>query len=296
MGGRRVTVVERPVAAHGDEPIVTVSDEGGLWSFELHGAPHADVVIVLLPAMGVPARYYDTLAGELLNAGAALARVDFLARRVQADPSRPLDGFAALVEECLPAVFTALREYLPRANAAIVGHSLGGQLGLIAAGRFCPEVPVVLAASGSAWHRAFPGIRRWTYLFGSQAIGGAARALGHWPGDRLGFGGRQPGAVVRDWSRVVRTGRYAAGSGTFDYEAAIADYRGELLAVDVAGDVLAPRTATDALLAKAPRARITRMSYTPSRVTAKPGSHFTWVRDRDGLSAAIIEWVRALRD
>ncbi|MFT4220360.1 MAG: hypothetical protein QM611_07575 [Microbacterium sp.] len=94
----------------------------------------------------------------------------------------------------------------------------------------------------------------------------------------------------------MRTGQYAAGSGTFDYEVAIADYRGELLAIDVAGDVLAPRTATDALLAKVPRARITRTSYTPSRATAKPGPHFTWVRDRDGLATAIIEWVRSLRD
>jgi hypothetical protein len=45
-----------------------------------------------------------------------------------------------------------VRESLPRAAPVIVGHSLGGQLGLIAAARFAPELPVVLVA------RALPGI------------------------------------------------------------------------------------------------------------------------------------------
>jgi len=117
--------------------------------------------------------------------------------------------------------------------------------------------------------------------------------LGWWPGDRLGFGGRQPEAVIRDWSRVVRTGRYAAGTGTFDYEAALADYRGAVLAIDVVGDVLAPRTAMDALLAKAPRARVTRLDYIPSRGEAEPGAHLTWVRDRDGVAPAIVAWLRS---
>ncbi len=95
-----------------------------------------------------------------------------------------------------------------------------------------------------------------------------------------------PRRVIRDWSRVVRTGQYAAATGSFDYEAALAGYRGDILAVDVSDDVLAPRTATDALLAKVPRAHVSRYAYDSPRGSAKPGSHSTWVRDRGGLAPA----------
>jgi predicted alpha/beta hydrolase len=295
MGGRRVSVSDRPAASDA-APLTTVRDRGGLWSFELHGETSADLALVLLPAMGVPAHYYDPLVDELLAQGVAVVRADFLAERVERDRSRRPDGFAALVEECLPAIFEVLRERIPGAKPMIVGHSLGGQLGLVAAARFAPETPVVLAASGSAWHGAFGGGRRWLYLVGSAGIGVIARLLGHWPGDTLGFGGRQPQAVIRDWSRVVGTGRYVAATGTFDYDAILADYRGEVLTIDVEHDVLAPVAATDALLAKTPRARVTRHPHTPARGTAKPGAHFTWVRERAGLAFVIVTWARSLDD
>jgi len=166
MGGRRVAIAERPAPHLAPEPSTTVRDADGLWSFELHGSASAASVLVLLPAMGVPVRYYDPLADELLREGVALVRADFLADRVGRDPSQRRDGIAALVEGCLPAIFATLQEQMPAAAPVIVGHSLGGQLGLIAAARFAPELPVVLAASGSAWHRAFRGIRGWQYLAG----------------------------------------------------------------------------------------------------------------------------------
>lgn len=290
MGGRRVAVLDQADARVA--PRARIVDEGGLWSFELHGRPNADVVLVLLPAMGVPARYYDPFVEELLRCDVAVVRADFLAERVIRDSSRPLDGFAALVEGCIPVIFETLKTWEPEATPAIVGHSLGGQLGLVAAARFAPEIALVLVASGSAWHRVFGGARRWLYRGGSQAIHGIARMLGYWPGHVMGFGGRQPLALVRDWSGVVRTGHYQAATGTFDYGASLHRYRGDVLAIDVVGDVLAPLAATDALLAKAPAAHVDRHSYVGARGSAKPGAHFTWVRDRSDLASVIVSWVR----
>jgi len=65
MGGRRVAVQDQPRSE--SAPRLRVVDEGGLWSFELQGRPGADVVFVLLPAMGVPARYYDPFVEEPLR-------------------------------------------------------------------------------------------------------------------------------------------------------------------------------------------------------------------------------------
>lgn len=43
--------------APGDRPAGwAVDDEDGLWSFRVYGEADADTVLVLLPALGVPAR------------------------------------------------------------------------------------------------------------------------------------------------------------------------------------------------------------------------------------------------
>jgi predicted alpha/beta hydrolase len=274
-------------------PWRAVDDENGLWSFRVYGDADADTVLVLLPALGVPARYYAPLVRGWLEENVAVVQADFLVGRVRpgvAGDGR--DGFAVLVERCVPAIFGTVRGSLPRAAPVIVGHSLGGQLGLIAAARFAPDLPVVLAASGSTGHRCFPGRRRWTGLGGAQVIRLVGRVLGYWPGDRLGFGGRQPAAVMRDWSYTVRTGRYRAATGSFDYEAALGEYRGDVLAISVDRDVFAPQAATEALLAKTPNARVIRRTYAASQGRARPGAHFTWVKDQPGLAGIIAQWAR----
>jgi predicted alpha/beta hydrolase len=70
---------------------------------------------------------------------------------------------------------------------------------------------------------------------------------------------------MRDWCYTVCTGRYRAATGSFDYETALGEYRGDVLAISVDRDVYAPRAATEALLAKAPNASVTRRAYAASR-------------------------------
>jgi uncharacterized protein (DUF302 family)/predicted alpha/beta hydrolase len=277
-------------------PWRAVDDEDGLWSFRVYGEAGADTVLVLLPGMGVPARYYAPLVRAWLNENVAVIQADFLAARVRPDAAgTQRDGFAALVEGCIPAIFDTVRQSLPRAAPIIVGHSLGGQLGLIAAARFAPDLPVALTASGSIGHRCFPGWRRWAVLAASQATRLVGPVLGYWPGDRLGFGGRQPTAVMRDCSYLARTGRFRAATGSFDYETVLREYRGDVLAISVDQDAFAPQTATEALLAKVPAARVARRTYAASRGTARPGAHFTWVKDQPGLAGVIAQWAISLR-
>jgi predicted alpha/beta hydrolase len=269
------------------EPRQTVRDPDGLWSFSVYGETTADTAMIVLPALGVPARFYAPLLREWLrddNPNVAVVVADFIAGDVRPNPNATSGrtGFASLVEGCIKSIFDTVAESLPEAAPVLAAHSLGGQLGMIAAARYAPQVPVVLTAAGSAEHRCFPGLRRWAGLFGGQAIGLVSRVAGHWPGDRLGplgFGGRQPGQLMLDWAYTVRTGKYRAATGSFDYEAALGEYRGNVLAITMTGDLLAPWPATAALLAKTNAATVTRQAYTPSRGAGKPGPHFTWVKD-----------------
>lgn len=270
-------------------PWQTVRDEEGLWSFSVYGERDADTVIILLPAMGVPARFYAPLLREWLDGDTAVIQADFITSRLRPEPGphKGPNGYAALVEGCVQRIFETIDGGFPEASPVLVGHSLGGQVGLIGAGRYAPEIPVVLAASGTADHKAFPARQRWEGLAGTVAIGLVSRAMGYWPGAKAGFGGNQPAALMLDWARACRTGRFGARTGSFDYEPALGNYRGEVLAITMEGDTLAPQSATEALLAKTSAARVTRRVYSPARGNARPGPHFTWVADKPGIAGLV---------
>lgn len=243
--------------------------------------------------MGVPAGYYERLAQAWRAQGVSVTQVSLSTDR----PTRASrDGYAAFVEERIPEAHRRACETSPGSTVVTVGHSLGGQLGLISASRCFPDAPVVLVASGTADHRAFAPPRRQFYLAGSQAIGALATILGRWPGDRLGFGGSQSAATMRDWASNVRTGKYRSRGRSFDYDASLADYRGPLLAIDVTGDLLAPPTARGRLLSKTPSARVDTSTYAPTRGSARPGAHFTWARDLPGVVPEIDAWIARLQD
>ena len=110
--------------------------------------------------------------------------------------------------------------------------------------------------------------------------------LGVWPG--WGFGGRQSRAVIRDWARTARTGRYPALAGV-DMEAALPGVRLPVLAVDMETDQYTPAPTVDFLTAKLSG----RDGHPPHYSAAEAGSpidHFTWARHGAPLAARVATW------
>ncbi len=246
--------------------------------------------LLLLPAMGVRPSYYARLVEQLTHRGYVVTLAD-LEPADRSHPARSDSGsYAELIEHRIPAAFAAARRSAPGQRVVLIGHSLGGQLGLISAGRFFPDTPIVLIASGTAYHRAFAPPRRWIYLAGSQAIALASRLIGFWPGDRLGFGGRQATETMQDWARNVRTGRYGSATAAFDYGEALRGYCGNVHVIHVENDRLAPVRATQMLLSQT-SCTSTETTYAADRKTARPGSHFTWARDLPGVAPEIENWI-----
>lgn len=249
--------------------------------------PPACRPMLLLPAMGVAPSYYRTLVEQLARLGFAVTVADLNGSK---SPARPPRGYVEIVEQLIPAAYQRAQDSAPGEPVVVLGHSLGGQLGLVAAGEHFPHAPFVLVASGVAHWRAFSLLRGIFYLAGSQTIGASARLLGSWPGHRLGFGGRQSAATMLDWARNVRNGEYSSARASFDYADALARFQGEVLAIHVAQDRLAPIAATEALLSRTSTASVTSIDYTASRGEARPGSHFTWAKDLPGVDAEIDAW------
>src|SRR5699024_643373 len=229
--GRTLTAVEK---------IADIDLPGGATTV-LHAAaaedPHAPVVLVL-PAMGVPAGYYGPFVDELARTGVTAAVADYTGQaesRPRAGRGRDL-GYDDLAHGWLPAVVAELRRERPGPVVAL-GHSLGGHL---LAAHLSDGEPVVdagvLIGSGTPHWRALHGLKT---LAQAQLIGVVSRALGYWPGERLGFGGTQPRTLIREWAAFSRTGRLAPRGR--DVADGLRGHSLPLLVVDLEGDTLAPR-------------------------------------------------------
>ncbi|MCI2419805.1 alpha/beta fold hydrolase [Saccharopolyspora sp. K220] len=255
-------------------------------------------VVVLLPAMGVPARYYRPFVADLHSQGLTVVTFDL---RGQGESQPPAArgvrfGYLSLIDD-LDAVVDLVEAVFPQAPRFVLGHSLGGQIALLHAARRPGRAHgVALVASGSVWFRSFPGMYKIRTLLGSQLVAVLATLLGYWPGQRFGFGGRQAVDLMQDWARQSRTGRYQLNGSTTDYEAALRDVRQPLLTISVAGDRLAPQSAVDHLAGKVERAPRTAKHYTRAASGATDLGHFSWVRNGGELSRWVRDWIAAVAD
>jgi len=100
--------------------------------------------------------------------------------------------------------------------------------------------------------------------------------LGWFPGDKVGFGGRQARTLITDWAALGRTGRFHAGGLDVDHRLQAAERA--VLAIHVTGDQLAPETSTAHLLSKMPRAAVTQHRIAPPPFPGKLDPHFRWLR------------------
>lgn len=255
----------------------------------------ARAVVLIMPAMGVGARYYEPLAVELAGRGYAVARAEL--RGHGASPLRPgrgLDfGYRELSEHALPALVSALAERWPSLPRVILGHSLGGQLASLYASLPIASIEgLMLVASGSVDHRGWPREQQRRVLFGSQLYAMIARTLGFFPGDLLGFAGREAKSQMLDWAHNARTGRWQLRGSVRDWEAALAEVELPVLAVSLDGDDYAPHGAVDRQVAKLARASVERLRLTHADTPAELLHHFRWARTPAPLVERLDAWLR----
>lgn len=284
-----------------------------------HGAVRAS--LLWLPAMGVPARKYLPFAEALAARGIRSALLEW--RGTERSPvraSRALDwGYATLLDDVAlsraaldrayrePGIATsdsasdaayaddAEHRRAPSSSWLIGGHSLGAQLaGLAAAAAPDRYAGYVVVGSGQPWWRAWPMWQR-PIIFAVFAWFRALAGLcGYFPGDRVGFAGREAAHVVREWARSGFTGCYRVDGVALDFEAALRAYAGPTLALRGTHDRYVPKGSLDHLVAKLPRSEVTRIELEPRAFPGGRADHFAWMRDSAPVVAAIAAWVDRL--
>jgi len=166
-----------------------------------------------------------------------------------------------------------------RATAALVGHSVGGQLlGLLPDPSLLRSV--VLVGSQSGDFRLWPTVAdraRYGALW-YAVIPSVVGTLGYLPG-ALGIGEDLPGGVATEWAKWCRTPGYMVGGGE-EGRARRDGYRklrAPIFAFGFDDDTYAPPAAVSALLALYENAPVTRRQV--ARDEAKVG-HFGFFRER----------------
>ena len=124
----------------------------------------------------------------------------------------------------------------------LVGHSLGGHVGLAAQGLERVSFDGIACVAAGIWLRDLePSPARW--LVKRAALAGmvaVARRVGRFPARLLRLGSDdETRAYVEDFERFARTGAWTSADGTLDYLAALARVRVPVLQMVSDGDRLA---------------------------------------------------------
>ncbi|MDQ8037954.1 MAG: alpha/beta fold hydrolase [Pedobacter sp.] len=245
-------------------------------------APRA--VFIICPAMGVMASYYDRFAEALAQQGLAVAVTDLRGQGTSSlRASREVDwGYATMVEQDWPAMTAQVQAQWSGLPLYFLGHSQGGQLSLL----FLAHQPAgvsgaVIIACGSTYFRGWPFPQSLKILAQTQFVRVPAATLGYFPGNKLGFGGRQARSEMGDWANAAVHGRYDLICAGMDYEAGLKKVLLPVGVFSLEGDDFAPAGAAAFLASKIPSARHIHLGAAELPVEAR--DHFRWSRQPDAV-------------
>lgn len=271
------------------EDIAVDAGDGHRWQLLARVPATPRRSLLWLPALGIAARHYASLADALAARGIATFVHEWRGNGSSSlRASRQQDwGYRELLSLDVPASAARVAALLPGAARVMGGHSLGGQL---ACCRLALDATAArelwLAGSGSPYWRAFPLPHRLGLPLAYRFLPWLAGRVGYLPGRRVGFGGNEARGLIRDWSASAISGRYGARGLEVDLESAMARVSVPLRAVAFEEDWLAPASSLRFLAAKMPAAPLQLTVFDSHRLGTR-ADHYAWMKQ----PAAVAAWL-----
>jgi predicted alpha/beta hydrolase len=251
-------------------------------------------LVVFLPALGASVDFYRPMAEAWAELGYRVATVELRGGKQSSvkDVRAENFGYNEILNVDLASIVPKLRAEAAGQPFVLAGHSLGGQFALLYASRHPSEADaVVLLAGGSNYYGALPPGRRFTRHLGLRTVHAINQILRFFPGDKLGFGGRQPFNMILDWTQEALTGRYRVKGDPADYEHELEQLKVPVLMVSLQGDTLVPRPSADYLARKLTRAQVAQIELLAEG--GKAYHHFRWVKTPAAILAQVDQWIGA---
>ncbi|TNE61244.1 MAG: alpha/beta fold hydrolase [Alphaproteobacteria bacterium] len=252
----------------------------------------AKALFLMLPALGVQAKFYSKLASGLAENGIATVLME--QRGHGASPYRARRGtrfgFADFLDTDIPAAMRWARDRVPAVPLYLGGHSLGGHLSSITAGRNPGDVAgVVHLACGFPYHRLYPGTAGKKIRTLCNILPIVTFACGYFPGERFGFGGREYARLMRDWRDWAVHGNYDYGH-VHGVEAEIAAYQGPVMSLSFEQDDYASDQAVEYAFTRFQPANVTHAKLGKAEQGEHLG-HFGWAKAPAGVVAKLAPWL-----
>lgn len=257
--------------------------------------PNSAPVLLCLPAMGMAAKHYALFAQELatqLNCIAITTDLRGLGTSSVRVKKGVNFGYKELLED-LEQTLQIIKNKYPESEIYLAGHSLGGQLScMYSAWGKVPVKGLILIACCSVYYKGWLGLEAWRILAFTQTARYLSRALGYFPGKKMGFGGTESKTLIQDWSHLARSGRFEPQNMQFNFETGMAKVTLPILNIAIAHDNYAPTKAIDNLCAKfAASETITRITIDGKEQNTPVLTHINWLKYPQVVAPVFKQWL-----
>lgn len=238
---------------------------------------------IVVPAMGTTASFYQPFAEALTKRGFTVHSPELPGTGASRPrPSWKINyGYRDLVETYLPEIVDSAKQAANGAPVILIGHSLGSQIGTLAVASGTINIDaLVTIAGGNVHYRNWDGAGAVKLLFASALFSSLTRLFGYLPGQYVGFGGPQARTLIREWSKIIRT-------GSFSHLVDVSAYSGgtPMLAIGIDGDTFAPERSVSTL------AEILGGDVEIMPKSWKGSPHSSWARTPGEIVSRIVEWL-----
>lgn len=249
--------------------------------------------LICLPAMGVRASYYELFAKSLCKEGFNVITADY---RGQGNSSVRASGNVDYgYEEIIGDVKELIEHtdtWFPETKKIIIGHSLGGQIGSLFESRYAKASGLILITACSVYYKGWEKWDRMKIRFAANIFYPLSKIIGHFPGNKIGFGGREARTLIKDWSYNARCGEYKISNTNYQYETSLRQMNTQVLCISIDNDWLASKQAVKNLYDKFHSgSSIVHLHVTSDESRIASLNHFSWAKTPDYFVQVIKEWI-----
>ncbi len=251
-------------------------------------------ILLILPALGVRGSYYAPLAHIIVSAGFGAATMDWRGSgKSSVTVSRKTRfGYHEIIATELPEVVNCIRDTFPGRPLYLLGHSLGGQIGLLFAALDRHTISgVIMVAAGSNYYKNLKAPRRFGRYFNLLLIRWITSLFGFFPGDKLGFAGKESKTMIRDWLQEAMSGRYSVRNSVHDFERLLRQIDIPVLFITLFKDTFVTEKCAQFLAAKLKTADVSQIELDAADYNLPDFSHFNWVKNPSPIFDHVQKWM-----